>query len=259
MSDSSDTGSSQEVERAASGGAGVDTSDLPVRDPKDEGDPTDQRRHPRYDVEGVKGSLRLSVDAKVLNMSLDGMALETRSWLAPGRRYSFKLHEDGEEVRLEGEVVWSNLVRTARDERGEAAPIYRAGVEFGDILSDTARRVRDFIEHNAVVKLESTRLFGRFRMPDKQAGVDLEQELQVRRVSFSGMLIEADFRPELEDRFEVDLHLGDEEESLSLTVRVAHVRELDDPDLPATEIGVEFLDLAEQAQERLARLMGQPG
>lgn len=217
---------------------------------------SEKRRHRRYDVEGIRGSLRLSMDAKILNLSVDGMALETHSWLSVGREYSFKLRRDTDDaIPLQGEVVWCNLVRTTRDERGETLPVYRAGVRFDDVLSETAREVRSFIEHNAVVRLDTTRLFGRFRVPGKGADVALEQSFEVRRVSFSGMLIEADFVPDLESRFHIEIPSADT--PVSVEVRVAHVAEKPDGEDVQAEIGVEFLDLDEKARDALAALIGE--
>jgi len=215
----------------------------------------EKRRHRRYDVEGVQGRLRLSMDATILNLSVDGMALETHSWLSVGRKYSFKLRRDEHgDIPLTGEVVWCNLVRTARDERGETLPVYRAGVKFDDVLSETAQEVRSFIEKKAVVRLDTTRLFGRFRVPDQGADVALDQSFEVRRMSFSGMLIEADFVPDLEARFRIELRAG--EDPVRVGVRVAHVKELEDPDGTRAAIGVEFLDLTPEAREALATLIG---
>lgn len=215
----------------------------------------EKRRHRRYTVEGVRGSLRLSMDATILNLSVDGMALETNSWLSVGRKYSFKLRRNGgDDILLGGEVVWCNLVRTARDASGETLPVYRAGIKFDDVLSETAREVRSFIEQNAVVRLDSTRLFGRFRIPEKGADVALEQDFEVRKISFSGMLIEADFVPDLESRFRIEIESATR--PVAVAVRVAHVKELENPDAAGAEIGVEFLDLTEEAREALAALLG---
>lgn len=216
----------------------------------------EKRRHRRYDVEGVHGRLRMSMDATILNLSVDGMALETHSWLSVGRKYSFKLRRDQDgDIPLTGEVVWCNLVRTARDERGETLPVYRAGVKFDDVLSETAREVRSFIEKKAVVRLDTTRLFGRFRVPDQGADVALDQSFEVRRMSFSGMLIEADFVPDLEARFRIELQVAGDD-PVRVGVRVAHVKELEDPDGTRAAIGVEFLDLTPEAREALATLIG---
>lgn len=215
----------------------------------------EKRRHRRYNVEGVRGSLRLSMDATILNLSVDGMALETNSWLSVGRKYSFKLRRDRRDgILLTGEVVWCNLVRTARDERGETLPVYRAGIRFDDVLSETAREVRSFIEQNAVVRLDSTRLFGRFRIPEKGADVALEQDFEVRKISFSGMLIEADLIPDLESRFRVEI--PSEPQPVSVAVRVAHVAELESSGGTRAEIGVEFLDLTDDARHALEMLLG---
>ena len=66
---------------------------------------SERREHRRYPVEGVRGKLLFTTDAQVLNMSLDGMSIETVSPLKVGREYSLKIEEHGTEMPMSGVVV----------------------------------------------------------------------------------------------------------------------------------------------------------
>ena len=70
----------------------------------------ERRRNQRYAVQDVRGMLLLSTEAKIVNMSLTGMAVETESRLRLGRLYSLKLqHESELAIPLSGTVVWCQL------------------------------------------------------------------------------------------------------------------------------------------------------
>jgi len=215
---------------------------------------SERRRHRRYDVEDVLGHLRLSFDAKILNLSLDGMALETHGWLRVGRRYSFKIRHSDASIDLGGMVSWCTLVRTEHVGE-EILPVYRAGVQFEDALTEKALQVRGFLEQNALKPLDSTRAFGRFRLRRGGAvDVDVCRDFVVRRLSLSGLLLETDLLPELDARFELELRLGERE--IQVPARVAYVERLEmESGEPRAEIGMEFLSLTMEARRLLEQLM----
>lgn len=219
---------------------------------------SERRRHHRHDVQGVSGHLHLSFEAKILNLSFDGMALETHGWLSVGRCYSFELRHGQECLELEGTVAWCRLVGTVRIE-GESVPVYRAGVHFEDILSEKARQVRIFLEHNAWRRVESTRAFGRFLLRNEgTVGVDFRKEFEVRRLSLSGMLLTSNLVPELQTQFDLELRLDDQ--VLKAAAQVAHVRRLDEEGGgERAEIGVEFVALGDDERRMLEKLLAKRG
>lgn len=217
---------------------------------------SDERRSSRrYRVAGVRGQFLFSTDAKVIDMSLNGMSLEIASPLKVGREYTLKLDRDDDAIQLSGTVVWCTLVRTARDERGDVVPVYRAGIHFEDVISGKAGKLMDFIQENAIVSLEK-RLFGRFRVETEQsADLGFEAEFQVIQLSLSGMLVETEIAPPVESRCRMEIEIGDM--SLNAESRVVRVETVErepkggGPSAPIFSLGVEFADLTPESTAAL--------
>ena len=55
----------------------------------------EKRRHKRYAVEGVHGNVLHPSDLEILNMSIDGAAIETSKRLDINREYTFKIKHKG--------------------------------------------------------------------------------------------------------------------------------------------------------------------
>ncbi|MDH3255811.1 MAG: PilZ domain-containing protein [Acidobacteriota bacterium] len=221
--------------------------------------PSERRENTRYPVEGVRGTFLFTTDAQVLNMSLDGMSIETSSPLKVGRQYSLKLEEHGNALPLRGVVVWCSLVKTTRSERGEIKPVYKAGIHFEDLLTKKASDLKEFIRHNAVISLEN-RLFGRFRIePQQSADLSFEADFSVRQLSMSGMLIETDVAPAIESRCHMSIRLAEIEfETFARIARVDRIErplskddEMDEEKASVVFLGIEFIDMGDEARESL--------
>lgn len=218
----------------------------------------ERRTYKRYEVEGVRGNFLLTTDARVLNLSLDGMSIETNNPLKIGRDYSLKLDQGSDALPLKGTVVWCTLVKTTRDERGEVQPVYRAGVHFADIMSGKARELKSFIHKNAVISLEN-RLFGRFRIEAEQpADLSLEAEFKVLQISLSGMYVETEVLPVIDSECRLDVELG--QISFDATARIARVEAPTDDNGRATDdpvfLGIEFLELSPDSRLTLESFIG---
>ena len=208
-----------------------------------------QRRHRRYDVEDVHGSLAYQMDAKVLNMSLTGMAMETGSMLKVGSNYRLQVPFDGEILDLPADVKWCHLVRTQVSDGGEVVPIYHAGIDFRSILDDKAREILAFIESHIIVDLEQ-RLFGRFKLVvDESVGLMEERDFQVRRISLSGMLIETGFSPQENEL--LNFEIQPDGFTIELRGRVANSKQVSSGSEGLVEIGIEFVDLKPEQRRQL--------
>lgn len=214
----------------------------------------EKRQHPRYEVRGLDGRLRYNTDARVLNLSVDGMALETPAWLHVGKVYRLKLGSGDDLLDLEGTVVWCHLVGNRRRPDGTSGPVYQAGVRFGETLSDQARRILNFVRRAGVVGVAS-RVFGRFKVRREEAvDVAFEHPFEVARLSLSGMLLEADLLPEVGSRFTLEI-----ETELGLLTPMVVVRHLETvtgaAGAPTQRIGVEFHRLSDDDRDLLTRLI----
>lgn len=198
------------------------------------------------------GELEMSLDGAVLDISISGMAIETQGRLAPRRPITLRLHHPDEMVKIEGHVVWCFLQGTRHDLDGETRPLYRAGIQFINVLQPEAQKLASFLAAHSVVSSE-TRLFGRFHVPD-DGGVDMtsEAEFRVLRQTASGLTVETMLAIEPKVGTAVDLRVGDP--PVSGRARVVNSRRGQPDDQNPSEIELEWLSLSEEGRAAFAAL-----
>lgn len=98
----------------------------------------------RTPVTKVLRTLRAPLDVTILDLSTEGLGLETSSWLSVGRTYRVRLTGEKQEFSLSGTVAWCALSMTSRGAGGEKAPVYRAGLRFTHQLADHASQFEAF-------------------------------------------------------------------------------------------------------------------
>ena len=213
------------------------------------------RRHRRYDVADVRGSLLLSLDARILNMSLTGMLIETGSVLKVGSDYWLRLSGDGPPLRFKIKVQWCRLVRNEKNPAGDVRAVYQAGFDFRDGLDENARQILDFLEKHIVVELDR-RLTGRFGLASlSTAAIAIRHDFEVRRLSLGGMMVETVWEPAPDSTLELEIHTG--RTVVRTRGRVCSVLPaIGDPNGPPVfAVGLEFLGLAAEDQRSLATLL----
>lgn len=214
-----------------------------------------QRRHRRYDAEGVQGSLVYSLDARVLNMSLTGMAIETATFLKTGGQYWLRVPSGDTQLRFKAEVKWCHLVRNERTAAGESRAVFKAGIDFREILDDSARQVLDFLQQHVVVEL-GRRLTGRFHLAaPERAALSVRHEFDVRRLSLGGMLVETVWDPPVDTEVEVELQVPNVVRTAARVRSVIPVPAAGPYDPPTFAVGLAFHPLAEEAQAALSRFV----
>ncbi len=210
----------------------------------------DNRRNPRFDVEDVPGIMSFSVDAKVLNISRSGVAVETNVQLVIGRRYEAKIGYRGGFVSAAGTVRRCVLRRTRATEKGEVAPVYEAGIEFDEVLDEAQPELMPIVARSASLQL-MPRLHGRFK-PDQDETVTLESnvDFEVKRLSLSGLLVESDATPEPDSIIRLELDVSGQK--LATAGRVADVsRVRGEGGVWRSQLGIEFLDLTDDDRKML--------
>jgi Tfp pilus assembly protein PilZ len=215
----------------------------------------ERRRSARYGVKDVRGTLLFIAEARVLEMSLTGMSVETDTRLRLDRTYSLRLHrDDGQEVPLTATVVWCQL-RQAKDRAAGGAIVYVAGLRFENVLTEKAQELVAFLQSSAVISVQ-TRLCGRFKSRfSKAVNLLSDCEFEVKMISASGMLIVADLETEQGSQFDMELQLDGH--VLHAQGRVANVRPVSRRGKPAlVELGVEFLDMDPEDRDALLDFIG---
>jgi len=182
----------------------------------------DRRSKRRVRLPESHGSLVVSLDGTVLDISLSGMAVETNTRLAPHRALTLRLGNGGRSLTLTGRVVWCFLHGTRGSTTGEQLPVYRAGVQFQGVLSPQAQELVRFLESHAIVTLE-TRLFGRFRIAeDDEVEVSSSAEFRVVELDARGVTVETSIALEPGSACEIEIQLDGDTVRARARVREAH-------------------------------------
>ena len=214
------------------------------------------RRFPRYDITGVAASFVVPTKVEVVNLSLGGMALETREYLESGRDYVLRVNDGRQSISLTGTVVWCSLRRTVKAERHDVLPVYRAGFKFQVISGRRLRELWHFIRRNSTVPLQDS---AEARYPIDLTSVPWltsNYRCKVMRLSLSGMLVESTFSPELNDRYGMELLL--KRHTCETTGRIASLpRPGRSGDMD--QIGVEFGILTHREQKILGKYLSRWG
>lgn len=210
----------------------------------------EKRRHPRFVVEGVTGHMLLATRVDVVNISLGGVALVADRRLNLGTTYGLRLERASHAIEIQGTVAWSTLSGVRRLEGGDSVPEYSAGLRFKDLITPEIQALLEFIDANRV--LSEQRLTGlRFviEAPDL-ALLESPESFRVRLVSRSGMLIETEQPLIPEQVYPLRIALPDGG-LVRGSGRVASLAAPREGAGTGYEIGIEFVDLAEEAAHLL--------
>ena len=214
----------------------------------------DNRRNKRHVVEGIEGNVLYTSDIEVLNLSIDGAAIETAKRLELNREYTFKIKYHDSFISLKGGVVWAILVSKVDKNTGAVTPVYRAGIRFTDTLSEKASMLLQFIEDNRIKKREN-RLGGvRFNIScDGHMKVDLPHEYKVIKISLSGMLAETEYPLVIESHYNIELFINSH--NLKIVGRVVYIKEVVVDNAVKYEIGIEFFEISEDDERILQEFL----
>jgi len=214
-------------------------------------DTDERRRSPRYVVHDVRGWLTFRAEARVLNLSLTGMSVETIHPLEVGKAYTVRLTHGDIDLRLAGTLVRSRFRGTrklAAAQGGESAPVYESGIRFDDALGDHAATLHRLLGASAEVSLER-RITGRFDLGlPESVRLRRDYQFEVLKISATGMLVEAELAPKVDTLFEIGVGLGGEE--LKSLCRIAFVAPAEGRE-GHHQLGVEFRDLSPADRRRL--------
>ncbi len=216
----------------------------------------DRRRSARHEVHDVTGTLHFSAEARIMNMSLTGMAVETDAQLRLGRMYSLTLrHGDEPALRLSGKVVWCHLRTLKKSGGSEPRPVYEAGVQFDEALTETASELARILRSTAVIAVEK-RISGRFAVDlAEPVSLNTSHSFNVKTISTVGILVETDAAVPVDSVIDFELHLGDT--GLRARGRIAYATEAAGGDgAKVHRLGVEFLEMPPDGRALIEGFIG---
>lgn len=213
-----------------------------------------ERRYPRKQDPNVVGSLTFSAEARILDISQQGLGLECFEALPPSRGYRFTLRDSGRELRLRGRTVWNRLTETRRNGEGEVMPVYRAGVRFEEESPTQEVKVREFISQSGARPVGS-RPVQRYR-PTRESAVTVscESVFVVKTISESGALLETGSVVPRSSSLSLSLQLPSGPVEVESRL-VGTFREVDETGEPCTRMAVEFQDLDADGHRKIGQLV----
>ncbi len=211
---------------------------------------SESRKERRYSIEGVSGNVLYTSDIDVINISIDGAAIETTKRLDLNREYTFKIKYKDKFLNLRGRVVWAMLISKEKSGTKAFIPVYRAGVQFTDTLSEKANILMKFIEENRRKNIES-RLGGiRFQIKDnKKIKIDYPHKYNVKKLSLSGMLVETEFPLDINSKYALEIFIN--ENIINANGKIVNCEKVESKEPPTYNIGIEFIDLPYEDKEKL--------
>lgn len=214
----------------------------------------EKRKFKRYSVDDIHGNMLYSADVNIVNISIDGVLLETTRRMDINREYTLKIKYKKSILDLKGAVVWSVLSRTETRPTGENIPIYKTGIKFSHGFSDTTRDVMKFIDENKTETMEKRLIGVRFKVsqPD-DATIDASYEYTVKKLSFSGMLIETDQLLDIDSRHEMEISLDNR--AIAAVGRIVNCLQVTDEDVQKYEMGIEFIEMTEDDKRVLKKFI----
>lgn len=94
----------------------------------------ERRKHKRLIVKGIQRNVPHSLNTKIINISVGGVAIETTKKLERNKEYDLRINHGGNALRLKGRVIWAVLTRIEKKESGDIIPVYKAGMKFHESL-----------------------------------------------------------------------------------------------------------------------------
>ncbi len=109
-----------------------------------------KRRHKRFKLNAseVNSTVMFSWNVKVIDISLNGVSLESTKRLNLGNSYALRLTDKEKSISLKGSVVWSSLIEAREDPSGDVIPVYNVGMKFSGMSPEKGIEIHNFIHKN---------------------------------------------------------------------------------------------------------------
>jgi hypothetical protein len=174
----------------------------------------ERRLHTRFAVEDmdVHTSTVVSTDVEIHDMSPTGVSIICSRSLSIGKEYALKFDVDGgPAVPVRAVVRWEMPMGCRRISPTESVPLYLAGMEFRDVLTDKVAHIIDFLKEIADVRDKRPKT-GRFRIRTQEKAVlDYAETYSVKLISLGGMLIKTKHEMSVQNVFHMELFLPDDD------------------------------------------------
>lgn len=214
----------------------------------------EKRRYKRYTVEemDVQCKMLFATVVKLLDMSVNGASVLSNKPLGVEKNYSLKIHGESGAFTLNGVVVWEHTLGSGTSGLSEDVPVYKAGLRFADVLTDTGNGLAEFLQDTSVSESTPNRVGGlRVKIDDETAVLGYQELYHAKRISIGGALIETGQALEPEHRYSMEMLIPGLSEPVMFLGRIVHCNGIRGKSPERYDVGIEFIDLDEGDRAKL--------
>jgi hypothetical protein len=218
---------------------------------------SEKRERRRYVVEGtgVYAKTMFNTSVEVLELGVNGALIKGAQRFLIGCNYMFKIEHGNTVIPLEGVIVWKKITMEKIPEGG-VIPVYLAGVEFLDVLTNQAEQLKKLIS-DKIQELKDRRLGGiRVKIqPPEKALISYMEKCLIQDIGVGGLRMETEKEPPVDMIFTLELILERNESSIHCKGRIVFCQEATEGMPKRYRVGVEFRDLLESDKLRIERFI----
>ncbi len=203
----------------------------------------------------VSGQMTSTSEVSLIDIGLGGLSLSADRRLNIGGTYMLKLECQKKVVSVMCQVTWARLSGKKTLADGEAVPLYTAGMKFIGLTAECAASLMNLVEHlgrKETAKDDDRRAHVRFQIGSPgTALLSFPADYRVRTISLCGMLIETSVAFDSESMVPMALSLH-RDRGIEFLGRVVSCQVAEGAGSDRYSIGIEFIDVADDAKEMLA-------
>jgi len=230
----------------------------------------EQRLYPRFSVDtmDIFGKIMFSNNVEIINISMGGALvalLKTNRKLDKGKPCALAVKDKDKVLTLQGTVIRSELIDST--EPPQSSLTVTVGIKFSYFSSKKLQELADFISSFAssqkqtvvtkddIYKMSGGRMHTRFHIDAPESAILYYYERYfVKKLSISGMLIKSNRALEIENILPMDMTLPGNNVIVFLG-RIANLLPVNDVETGENDVGVEFVNMSEENNERLEKFV----
>jgi c-di-GMP-binding flagellar brake protein YcgR len=223
----------------------------------------EKRRYKRFSVEGMNIHTKVIFDEMIelSNISVSGACLITTKILRHGDNVLLRIPYEKIYSPLKCTVIWENVSESVTDTKENYATLYKAGIQFKEVSSNTLVQLKDFMRVSGIP--DEKKLSDEYQPSALRFNIHMNKRAlliypaiyPVKKLSLGGMLVETNCELEIEDKYPMALYIPKEDLPIKFQGRIASKIAIPDEKLNHFDIGIEFLNLAENHRSRLNKFI----
>jgi len=221
-----------------------------------------KRRYPRFVVKGmdIQSKIICAEPIQLSNISVGGACIITRMSLNSGNKVLIRINRNRIQHPLLGAVIWESPSGGVFCRDGMDLPLYKAGIQFKGVTTGTLVQLKDFMriagvpEEKPYVETDKPSALRYVVTREEGAILNYPTSYTVKKISLGGMLVEANYKLDVEQKYPMALFLPNEGHPVKFNGRIVSQFQL--PGRGSSfDTGIEFYNLTEDGKIRLKRFI----